>query len=269
MFNLKSKPIAIVLAGLSVLGLSAYSLYSIGSHLEAVEHDLQAAHKQDATRLDELTAEFNEVTQNLDKARSLAVGLNTEHTQMTQKLSAQLKSTSAAVNQLKQESASKIDAVQQDATTRIGAVSGEVQTVKSDLGATQENLASSRKEIADIAGQIARNSTELAELRRLGEHNYFEFDVRKAKEMERIADVRLQLKKTDTKKNRYDVMLLVDDNKLEKKDQTTNEPVTFLVGRDQLRYELVVNYVDKDRIRGYLSTPKNVVISAEGPALRK
>jgi hypothetical protein len=33
--------------------------------------------------------------------------------------------------------------------------------------------------------------------------------------------------------------------------------VTFLVGRDRLRYELVVNKVDKDRIRGYISTPKD------------
>ena len=30
-----------------------------------------------------------------------------------------------------------------------------------------------------------------------------------------------------------------------------------LVWPDRLRYELVVNYVDKDRIRGYLSTPKD------------
>src|SRR5207247_8968137 len=40
------------------------------------------------------------------------------------------------------------------------------------------------------------------------------------------------------------------------------EPVTFLVGPDRLRYELVVNYVDKDRIRGYLSTPKDKTLAA-------
>jgi len=33
--------------------------------------------------------------------------------------------------------------------------------------------------------------------------------------------------------------------------------VTFLVGRDRARYELVVNSVDKDRIRGYVSSPKD------------
>jgi hypothetical protein len=62
--------------------------------------------------------------------------------------------------------------------------------------------------------------------------------------------------------------MLVDDNRLEKKDRTANEPVPVMVGRNQLRYELVVFAVDKDRIRGYLSTPKDKVLSAEGPTLR-
>jgi len=45
--------------------------------------------------------------------------------------------------------------------------------------------------------------------------------------------------------------------------------VQFLVGRDQLRYELVVNSVDKDRIRGYLSVPKDKVLASEVPILRQ
>jgi hypothetical protein len=53
-----------------------------------------------------------------------------------------------------------------------------------------------------------------------------------------------------------------------KKDRTANEPVTFLVGRDRVRYELVVNFVDKDRIRGYLSVPKDRLTAAEIPSFR-
>jgi hypothetical protein len=44
--------------------------------------------------------------------------------------------------------------------------------------------------------------------------------------------------------------------------------VQFLVGRDKLRYEVVVNFVDKDRVRGYVSAPKDKVLSAERPAFR-
>jgi len=83
-----------------------------------------------------------------------------------------------------------------------------------------------------------------------------------------VADLQLALLKTDPKKHRYNVAIQVDDNRLEKKDRTTNEPVQFLVGREQLRYEVVVNSVEKDRIRGYVSAPKDKVLSAEVPRFR-
>jgi hypothetical protein len=78
----------------------------------------------------------------------------------------------------------------------------------------------------------------------------------------------VQLKKTDPKKQKFDLVLLVDDSKIERHDRVANEPLIFVVGRERVRYELVVNSVDKNRIRGYLSTPKDKVISAEGPAFR-
>jgi hypothetical protein len=76
--------------------------------------------------------------------------------------------------------------------------------------------------------------------------------------MTRVADIQLQLRKTDPQKAKYDILIQVDDNKLEKNDRTANEPVPFLVGRDKLRYELVVNVVEADRVRGYLSSPKEL-----------
>ena len=129
-----------------------------------------------------------------------------------------------------------------------------------------EDLANSKKELSN---QIAHNSGELAELRRRGEREYFEFDMNKSKEFAHISDVLVQLRKTDVKKQKFDVVIQADDMSVTKKDRTANEPVTFLVGPDRLRYELVVNFVDKDRIRGYLSTPKDKTLSAEGPSGRR
>jgi hypothetical protein len=88
----------------------------------------------------------------------------------------------------------------------------------------------------------------------------------KTNQFQRIADVQVQLKKTDPKRQKYTVVVLADDNRVEKKDRPANEPIQFLVGRDRLRYEFVVNFVDKDRIRGYMSTPKDKVLAAEGPS---
>jgi len=180
----------------------------------------------------------------------------------------------ANVAAVRQEASTKVAEVQQNAESKIGTVSGEVKTVAANLDATRRDLADSRREITDVktslSAQIARNAGELSELRRKGERDYFEFDLPKPKknEMTRVADIQLQLRKTDPKKAKYDVLIQVDDSKLEKKDRTANEPVQFLVGRDKLRYEIVVNFVDKDRVRGYLSAPKDKALAAERPQFR-
>ena len=121
-----------------------------------------------------------------------------------------------------------------------------------------------------LSDQIAKNSTELSALRAKGERDFFEFDIAKGKKgvMQRVGDIRLELREADVKKQKYNIVIQVDDKSLEKKDKLVNEPQQFLVGRDGLRYEIVVNKVEKDRIRGYLSTPKDKVAAAERPTLR-
>jgi len=165
----------------------------------------------------------------------------------------------------KREAALKADIskVEQSANSKIADVSGEVGSVKSDLGLTKEELektvANLKRVTGDLSSQgslIATNSTELAALKALGERNYFEFRISKAKDMQKVGDVAVLLKKVDPKKNRYTVELLVDDKRVEKRDKTINEPVQFLTSKAKQPYELVVNEVKKDQIAGYLATPK-------------
>src|SRR5262249_23039304 len=152
------------------------------------------------------------------------------------------------------------------------AVSGEVTGIKKDLIATREDLDRQLVDVKNVLSEgIAKNSGELAQLRKKGERDYFEFDIRRNSKqpLQRVADVQLGLLKTDPKTHKYSIAIQVDDNRLEKRDRTANEPVQFLVGRDELRYEVVVNSVEKDRIRGYVSAPKDKVLSAEGPKFRE
>ena len=212
----------------------------------------------------------------LDVSRKFAEKLKTEQEQAKQQLASEIatKASTSDVAAVRQEATTKAAEVQQVAETKIGTVSGEVKTVAANLDATRKDLEDSRREITDVktslSAQIARNAGELADLRKKGERDYFEFDIAKPKknEMSRVADIQLQLRRTDAKKAKYDMLIQVDDSRLEKKDRTANEPVQFLVGRDKLRYEIVVNYVDKDRVRGYLSAPKDKVLAAERPQFR-
>jgi hypothetical protein len=204
----------------------------------------------------------------LQRARDVAEQLKQENARATERLRSELsaKADSAALTQFRDEAVNRLAEVQEDATTKIGAVSGDVQIVRTDLDATRQELASSKKDINEVRGEVARNAGELAALRKKGERDYIEFDMGKSNRFERIADVQVQLRRTDVKRQKYTVVIQADDSRIEKKDRLANEPIQFLVGRDRLRYELVVNYVDKDRIRGYLSTPKDKVQSVEGPS---
>jgi chromosome segregation ATPase len=233
-----------------------------------------------ASDVDVVTKRLGVTTQELDNSRKFAEKLRADQ----ERAQAQLASTASElankanateVAEVRQEATTKLAEVQQSADTKIGSVSGEVTKVAANLDATRADLAASRRDISDVrttlSQQIARNSGELADLRKKGERDFFEFDIKKPKkstDMARVGDILLQLRRTDTKKAKYDVLIQVDDSKLEKKDRTANEPVQFLVGRDKLRYELVVNFVDKDRIRGYLSAPKDKVLAAERPQFR-
>ena len=82
-------------------------------------------------------------------------------------------------------------------------------------------------------------------------------NILKSAEPRRVGDISLIVKKVDTKRNRYTVEVLAADQRIEKKDKSLNEPVQFYItGAASQPYELVVNEVKKDRIIGYLASPK-------------
>ena len=260
----------------ALIALQGYGWMSMRSTVDdrmgTVEQQVQNVKSQDEAKISQLSSALDVVTQRmgitaqeLKESHTLAEKLKQENAQTAQKLRKELaaKADAQAVKQFHEEATTKLAEVQQDTTTKFGVVTGEVQGVRTDLDATKEELANSKKE---LSSQIAHNSGELAELRRRGEREYFEFDMNKSKEFAHIGDVLVQLRKTDVKKQKFDIVIQADDMSVTKKDRTANEPVTFLVGPDRLRYELVVNYVDRDRIRGYLSTPKDKTLSAEGPS---
>jgi len=234
----------------------------------AVSSDIQVVSK----RIGVTHEELNQSRQVAEKLRQEQDRLAAENEQRVKELASKANSTDVAA--VREEAATKVAEVQKVADSKIGTVSNDVKTVATNLESTRQDLAASRRDLVDVksalSDQIAHNSSELSELKRKGERDFTEFDIKKGKkgQWERVADIQLALVDTDAKKNKYALTIQVDDNKLEKKDLVVNQPVQFLVGRDKLRYELVVNVVDKDRIRGYLSAPKDKALGAERPQFR-
>ena len=62
----------------------------------------------------------------------------------------------------------------------------------------------------------------------------------------------------DDKHARFSLVVSSDDRDIEKKDKTLDEPVQFYSGKDPALFEIVVNNIEKNKVSGYLSMPKNV-----------
>jgi chromosome segregation ATPase len=279
----KSKAPMVAFCSLALIGLEGYAIISIKKSTEdrmiATENELRSMYESADAKLTDMASDLDVVTkkmgitaQELEDAQGVAQQLKQENAQMAKRLRRDLasKADSKTVLKLHTEATNKLNAVQEEATTKINGVSGEVHGVRTDLDATRSDLNATREELANnsrnLGTLIARNSTELAELRKRGERDYVEFDIAMSKQFNQVGDVLVQLRKTDPKRQKYDVAINSDDKAILKKDRTANEPVTFLVGHEHMRYEFVVNSVDKDRIRGYLSIPKDRLTVSETPA---
>ncbi|MCS6816562.1 MAG: hypothetical protein N0A16_02810 [Blastocatellia bacterium] len=264
-----------LLAGVSLLMIVViamlYLIYDLRAtarqlraDLDATQRDLQVALK----RLDDadaryanlkaqlaVTAEHIGITEKeLQRARALAVEIKREQEQRVAALQAEL---------ARKAEAAQLSALQEEQARRIGAITGEITTVKSDVSATREEIEKAKREIGGIQLKlseygtlIARNREELAELRRRGEREYFEFDITKKGGWQQVADVRIRLTKTDVKRQKFNIALYVGDRQVERKDNLINTPIQFRAERGVAPYELVVNEVKPDRIIGYLALPK-------------
>jgi len=164
----------------------------------------------------------------------------------------------------------QIDKVKAESSAQITKVAGDVTGAKSDIDATRKDLEATKGKLERTTGDlgvqsglIARNKEELEDLKRRGERNVFDFDIRKTKDMQRVGPVQVRLQKTDPKKYKYTMTLFADDKSIEKKDKTVNEPVQFYVKGSRMPYEIVVFELSKDRVVGYLTTPKDAAATRQ------
>lgn len=282
----KGKGIALIVLlvlAVGLLAVGAYLLSEVHAAVATVEQSTQKvqSHDQDLGKLKEQVAKLEDTVNRASKRTEktiadLQAGASAPRGQESKEIEAHvLTKTEQLVERA--STAQKADMVRingeveqlktanSTTETKLGALSGEVSGVKTEVSSTKSDL---QKAIADLksvqgdlgvqSGLIATNGKELAALRRLGDRNYYEFNLLKTKEPQRVANVSLKLKHTDTKHSRYTVEVLADDKLTLKKDRSVNEPVQFYTSHSKrIPDEIVVNQVLKDQVVGYLSSPKD------------
>jgi chromosome segregation ATPase len=245
--------------------------YTLQTRLATSEQGLADAQKKNtelADKLDTTNARLSATTETL----SQNVGA-------TQKQIDARADAIMAAQRAENAQTSKLAEQQQAAEKQIGAVSTDVAGVKTDVGGVKTDVANTRSDLETtksqlqrvmgdagvMSGLIATNHGELEELKHKGDRNYIEFTLQRGAQPTLLSTVKLQLKKVDVKRSKYTLEVSADDRNIEKKDKNLDEPVQFYTGKDPVLFELVVNNIDKNKVSGYLSTPKNAPQGMSAP----
>jgi small-conductance mechanosensitive channel len=242
-----------VLGGVSLLGLGVG--WSALNQARSIEQTTQASVKQANDSLAQRLAKEDEINQQLQSDLKVV----TKKLNLTQgeliTARKQDKNATTAVDQKVTNLATSVKAelATKANTDDVNKLNGDVTGVKSDLDATKNSIQMARSEMGTL---IARNHDEIDQLRRMGTRDYFEFTVQRKGGATKVGSIQIELKDTNTKKNRYTINVLADDNSFEKKDRSVNEPIFFYTGGTRAALELVVNKVTKTTATGYLSIPK-------------
>ena len=239
----------------------SYKLAGRLTNAEAQVTSAQQQNKQLAAALEQTNARLKVTTDTLGQSLG-----------MTQK---QLETKAQDLMARQQADAQRLAQAQK----QISAVSSDVSGVKTDVGGVKTDLTATKTQMqtdeaamtamkGDLglqSGLIATNAKELDVLKHMGDRNYYEFTLGK-NQKKAVATVALELKKADPKHSKFTLVVYSDDKEIQKKDRNLDEPIQFYTGKDHLLYELVVNSVDKNQIKGYIATPKGapVPVSTSG-----
>ena len=263
---------AIVVLGVIALGGLAFG-WSASSKLDSTQQAVaaqlkttQASIQQDMSSLKDRLAQDEKA--NTDLQGDLKVV--TDKLKITQ---GQLKKARTEAAKLNDETNQKVTALDTSVHSELAnkASSDDVKTVdtkvvgvRTDLDTTREDLKMAKSEMGTL---IARNHDEIDQLRRLGERDYTEFTIAGRNRPQKVANITVELKGVNAKRNQFNLAMVVEDKRFEKRNRAANEPIFFYTTGTHIPEEIVINKIGKDTISGYVSIPK--VNSEASPAATK
>jgi len=145
-----------------------------------------------------------------------------------------------------------------------------LETLEQGIGALQEETSSNQEawqaatnRLAEVAGelgvqdgQIIKNHDELDRFLARTQHTALTFELRRNSAPEPVGPVRISLKTSDQKSQRYTLCIYLQDSCVRVRDRVVYEVVQLAVSRDTGTLELIVTKVGKDGIVGYLEVPR-------------
>jgi hypothetical protein len=259
---------AIVVLGLIALGGLAFG-WSASSKLDSTQ---QAVAAQLKTTQQSIQQDMSSLKDRLAQDEKANTDLQGDLKVVTDKLKitqGQLKKARTEAAKLNDETNQKVTALDTSVHSELAtkASSDDVKTVdtkvvavRTDLDTTRDDLKMAKSEMGTL---IARNHDEIDQLRRMGERDYTEFTITGKNRPQKVANVTLELKGVNEKRNQFNLAMVVEDKRFQKKNRAANEPIFFYLSGTHIPEEVVINKIGKNTISGYVSIPK---ANSEGTA---
>jgi hypothetical protein len=257
--------IALAIVAVGGLGVGIWATTHSQTTRQTLTSDLQVMKQNNDKALDATNVRLAQV-QNQNTTLQDDLDTITKRLRITQ---GELKKARADAEQARLDQANQLTAMNETMTTQlqakantsdVTAVSGQVTGVRTDLDSTKTDLESTKQNLqmarSELGTLIAKNHTEIDELRRLGERDYVEFTVEGKGKTQKVGGVVVELRGTNPGRNQFDLALTVDDKRVEKRGRGINEPIFFYSHGTHHPMEIVINSVEKNKVVGYLSIPK-------------
>jgi uncharacterized coiled-coil protein SlyX len=262
----------------ALLGIAGVA-FAYGLHQQSMVRQLTAQTATDTASMNQMQGQLHAVTAKLNdltaaQASPQATATSTQPSEAAASgLSedSSVKATETSSSSTPVAPAKPAPVKKHVAKRRAPAVDKKYEQLQAQLAEQQKQLKDTQDEVAknrsdlegtinstrdDLNGSIAKTHDELVALEKRGERSYFEFDLSKSKQFQRVGPLTLSLRKADTKHKNYDVAMIVDDNELQKKKVNLYEPIWIHTENDSQPVQIIVNRIDKDTVHGYISAPK-------------
>jgi hypothetical protein len=243
------------LVALLLIGTSAYALFGLGRERRHAQ-ELSASNQALNDSLRQLRSELQSMS---DRLNSLSIEASVEAPAAAAapapRVAAQPKPRATVARTAVRGSVA--DPRWQQMQTRLTDQQKEIADTREELDRARQDLEGKVNSARDdLSGSIARNHDELSALQKRGQRNYYEFQLDKSKQFQKVGPLSLSVRKVNFKRKYYDLVMMVDDRQLEKKHINLYEPVLLTLTDRPQPIEMVVNEINGSQIKGYVSEPK-------------
>src|ERR1700719_846731 len=253
-------PAMIVLGLIAIGGL--WFGWNASSKLDSTQQAMTAQLKSSEQAVQQDVSSLKDRLAQDEKANADLQGDLTVVTKKLKITQGQLKNSREEAAKLNDATTQKLTALDTSVHTELAtkATTDDVKTVDTKVGGVQTDLNSTKEDLkvarSEMGTLIARNHDEIDVLRRQGERDYVEFTIAGKNKPQKVGNVTVELKGVNEKRNRVNVVVVLEDKKLEEKNRNINSPIIIYPSGMHQAEEVVINKIGKNSISGYLSTPK-------------